>query len=339
MAVFDATPLSPSATSFADMAHWRGSGSGLTPLKITTNANGDSEINAAPGVMALASSRAAMHGNAEGDWFYFVPDGALITIDGRYQGEWIAADDQPDAINKGLDEVVKFFLNYATRLLDSLDALDGEVVRERSRQVRGELTVIAATQQIEAPAALNAFQWIAEGNVEMVEFTGFDNAGNNGDFFVQSVDIDADPQVLTLADADELTDETQSDAAIYYLYAPALSLPRKGLRKGKTVFPDTLIPKAFKDATCVLARYLMNSDLFKSASSRKGLKGVKIGADLAVNFTDESDFLLANNVKAYLPDEVLQLIEFALTENIRGYGSKTVTGSTPTTTFSKLRIT
>lgn len=312
MTAFNATLLSPYATSIVDIDYYTNfitRYGGAFPFTITLNSDGD-YITTLSGVERIvASSRNAVHGGTEGDWYY----------QDYNENTWVAAsvNNSITAIAEGKVVIIGLLLNKSSTLIDGITEICGVLVSPRSKEKSGLLTFISGTNTITASTSLNIFDFVSEFTEELI-ITGMVETSNNASHEIVSYDLSVDPQEVVVSSI--LIDEVGS-GNVKYGYEQALSFPRSGLSRANRTYSNIVIPKQIKDAVCLLAGQFAKGDFFQSSQDKEGLKKISIGGgQVLAEFTYESEYLLFKDYKKYLNNEVLQMLEPFLCEAIREFG-------------------
>jgi hypothetical protein len=303
---FDATPLSPSQTSLLSLAEFNAFAAKRGGLDFATpvlNADGDYQIAVSGALKTIASSRAAVHGGVEGDWYYLDFPKVFVAD---------TANTAATAMAAGRDVVLCQALSRASMLFSSLPEMCGFGPHFRQRDFTGAITADATNQQFTAAAALNAFAWADYATENKIALSGFAIAQNNGVFTVTAIDTSADPHTLTVSAA--LADEAAT-AALSFTYEPGLNFPRNWY---PAPYTSNVTPRAIKDAAAVLTINLLRGDVLGEANGQadRPVKKVEIYQAVSVEFMQNS----ASDTRLYMNDEVLHLLSPYLCTPIRGYG-------------------
>jgi len=309
--IFDTTPGGRSANSYVSVAHYEAylaTRGGADPLAVSQDENLD--LYAEPpstGKIIIASSRAAVHGGIEGDWYYKSLSGA-----------WALASDSLEAQTSGVSALAQRFLIQATRLIEGL-RLCGGPPADRSYTYTGAISADSASRKFTAPAADNAFGPLEAGDILTV--SGFANTEIDGDYTVTNIDVSADPHEASVSGSIAGT-ETGADIMLFFYYEQALQAPRTGMvRIDGRPYPDMTIPRELKDAVSEYALRLMSEDLQAAfdPSSAGTLRRVEIDKAVEIEYAEPSAYT-GDIDKRHVPDSVLAILRPLLCEKIRGYG-------------------
>jgi len=308
--LFDATILSPYATSIVGLDYYTNfitRYGGRYPFSISLNINGDYVTSIIGYERLVASSRNAIHGATEGEWYY----------QDYLENIWTQAsiDNAETAISEGRNVIIGLLLNKSSILINNITEICGTLVSSRIKTGSDTLT-FTATNTITTD---NLFNFITDDAIE-ITISGMIETANNGTFQIVSFDLDTTPQEIVV---DAILVDEVGIGNISYEYEQALSFPRDGLKRNNRVYANTVIPSQIKDATCLLANQFAVGDFFESSQSKEGLRKISIGkGQVSAEFTYESDYLLFKDYKKYLNNEVLQMLEPFLCEPIREFGKK-----------------